>query len=616
MKWARYLILGIVCAGFPVALFAAEMREVKIGIAVTPGFKQSKDWKQKFEKRLAYTSKIFEREAQIKLTAAAYWDWMASEDLDSGDLLDHVITNFPLRGVDLIIGLSRLSEMPDLDKINDLHVLGRARPFSGYMVVRYPNNPLFKIQEETVLSHELGHVFGAIHTQDPNSIMAPIVDKQIPTQFDGVNREILQLTRDIRFNAGIQSLNATFSQQLIKSYQKLMYSEQPLDFYYLLGVLYLNLGQRDEAKKAWEMASKLDDNNAQIHFDLGMLYYSLGDRSGAIRELGRAIAGLNAPWQKARKVEALVTLGEAYIAENSPMPAYNALMRANALDPDHLDVQLNLARVEMLRGQETDAISKFKKLAFSDSANPKIHSYLGEAYSRLNQHQDAVNAYKEALRMVAKKGEPAKYSNILFQIYTQLGASYLQLKDVNQALTSFQAACRIFDTVDCHRSMGEFYFSVGKYEEAARELSGVLQHRKEDSNLYGMLGVALNQLGQTQQAISIFQEGLRYTQDAATKARLHTNIGHLYLQLGRPDFAEKEFQLAMSKDWRNVDAHLGMAMAYMRRTNYMSAERELNTVLQLQPNHQGAKQTLKDVRKLIEQSSQQTVSFRPKSQAS
>jgi hypothetical protein len=84
-------------------------RDLRVGAAVTRDFKTSPDWKEKFERRLAYASKIFETEFKLSLHAVQYWDWLPEgKKQDSNYLLEDLRDRFPLQEVDLVVGLTRL----------------------------------------------------------------------------------------------------------------------------------------------------------------------------------------------------------------------------------------------------------------------------------------------------------------------------------------------------------------------------------------------------------------------------------------------------------------------------------------------------------------------------
>ncbi|MCM8775484.1 MAG: tetratricopeptide repeat protein, partial [Candidatus Omnitrophica bacterium] len=274
-----------------VADAAPPPRILRVGVAVTKDFKSVSDWKPKFERRLAYASKIFETEFGLRFVVSRYWDWSIPDGQQSTDhLLVDLMRRFPLKNVDLVIGLSRLTQEVFTPNKNDFDVLGRTQPFSGYLVLRYPETDLYKIQEETILVHELGHLFGAIHTGDPNTIMFPYVGKQIPSTFTKANRDIILLTRDMDFAKGINALDSETIERLLSSYLVFIQYDQPFEFYYALGHFYLRLGQDEEALRTFQAAEKLNQKLAKLYYDIGVVSWRLGKYEDARQALTKAIS--------------------------------------------------------------------------------------------------------------------------------------------------------------------------------------------------------------------------------------------------------------------------------------------------------------------------------------
>ncbi|MFZ5801915.1 MAG: tetratricopeptide repeat protein [Candidatus Omnitrophota bacterium] len=579
-----------------------EGREIKVGIAVAPSFKMIKGWQEKFKQRLAYTSQIFESEFKIKFIPHVFWDWIPkSEKEDSGMLLAELRETFPLHGIDMVVGLVKLSKIPKLEDMSDVDTLGRARPFSGYVLIRYPNNPLYRVQEETVLTHEIAHIFGATHTDDPMSVMSPRVQNQIPTRFDAANRDVIFATRRIDFKAGVESLDAATSGRLLAAYQILMRGAQPMDFYYMLGVFYLNTGNSQDAIAAWEKAAQYDEFNPYLLSDLGRLFSMAGHYDKAEKTLAKALAGFYKPWQKKRKVEALLYLGEAYLKQNKIAAAYDAFSRAVAIDPQNPEVGLNLAITEIYRQRPKIAINKLKTILSRDGTNIKAMAYLGIAYDKAGFSAEAAKTLADALRMIQKKKDPAGSAQISSDIYNALGNIYMKGNDTKQALASYAAACQVLDTPACREHLGRFLFRLQKYPEAAAELGKVLAVRKDDAELYGITGVSLSMANHPEQAIAMFKEGLNYAKDKKVASMLHRNLGHLYLQFKHPDLAVQEFRMAVTGDYRDVEAHIGLALAEIQLNRYSSAKSELKTALSLDPGNAKAKKLLADVERALSQ---------------
>lgn len=576
-------------------------RTLKVGVAVTGTVKRDRDWKQKFEKRLAYASRIFNSHFQLKFQPARYWDWPFSEDRQDSDLLMHDLKRrFPLAGVDLVMGLSRLTQTEALRDIRDLDVLGRTQPFSGYIVIRYPEEDLFKIQEETILIHELGHLFGAIHTNDRESIMSPIVGRQIPSAFDSTNREIIRLTRDMDFKKGIQDLDDVTIEQLLASYVHFMTHDQPFEFYYALGNFYLKLGQMEDALKALQAAARQEPEKGKIYYDLGMLYWRLGRLQEAREVLEKAVVRFGAPHEKQFKAAAQKLLGGVYFRLGQLDSAYRNWRSAISLDPEDLELIVNLAAVQMAKGNYDEAIRGLKRVLETDETNPKVLSNLGSSFYLKGDYQQAVHFLQKALK--------ASQKEIKFQLdmlapvdpstlHKRLGYAYYHLHNLAKAAEHFQAACRLRSEVPCHKELGRIYFEQKNWSQAVSEFEKVLREESGDASLYGMLGSAWLQLGRYEQAQSAFEKGLKQARAREGKAFFYKQLGNLYLKKKEWARARDAFREASFLNYPDAETHFGLALAYLGANELREAKQSLKATLRLQPDHAQALRILSQLKR-------------------
>ncbi len=598
----RLLTFGIatfVLTAFSVSSTQAEslaMREIRVAAAVSPGFQSLPEWKSDFERRLIYASRIFESEFKIKFKLVRYVKWTPSEEAaEMTSLLEQLRGDINLADVDIVIGLTHYNVAPDHPDMKDLHTLGQARPFSGHLVIRYPANKLYKVQEETVLAHELGHVFGAVHTDDPNSIMSPVVDRQIPVRFDAENRQIILETRAINVNRGAESLPTNMLQRLLRSYLKMIGKNGSSDFYYSIGLFYLQLGQPNDAIKAWKRAVSVDPENPEWRYNLGALYFKSGDFAHAIPELSQAVSGFRFDVQKPMQASALTILGEAYFEQDNMFAANNAWTRALGLQPGDLELQAGLAGVKFKQGQISNAIDDFQRILKKDPKNLRSLIYLGKALHQQQKMPEAVQYFELALTELNRQPRTPGQVQQLSTVYGELGNIYLTLDNQKQAFENFQAACDLAPSGECHKQLGVTMFSMRQWGEASREFAQALQFNKEDADVYGMMGTALAQNDDFPNAVGVFKEGLKYAKDPKMQARLHRNIGNLYLSQKGYDLAEPEFQLALTKDWSDVDSHFGLAMAQLGKDESVSAIDSLRDVLRIDPSNKRAQSMLESI---------------------
>jgi tetratricopeptide (TPR) repeat protein len=596
-KWLIFFVAGSVfltpCQNPAGA--AVFLRKIRVEAVVSAGFRSQPNWKSEFQQRLIYASRIFESEFKIQLVLVRYKDWPGvNENDEPRALLEDLLSKFPLSDVDIVIGLTSVKGGAGAI-VRDPDTIGQARILSGYLVLRYPMNKLYHIQEQTALTHELGHLFGAVHTKDPNSIMFPVIEKQIPSRFDAENHDIIAGTRSIDFRRGVEALPKISIQRLLGSYLKLAMQDQPFDFYYMVGVLYLNLKQYEDTLKMWKRAEAILPGYPRIHYDLGMIYYQLGDQQNSVRELSRAIQGFRFPSQRPDQINALTALGGVFMAQNNLSAAQNAYSRALVLDPKSKNLKRELAAVQLKMGQVNEAIRTFETLLYQDPENLNLLEDLGIAYYDAKRLGESERYLERALQK-APNGSP---ENI--QAHNYLAKIYYQTKRNDKAIGHFKAACASSTSVDCLRGLGQMYFEAGQWDNCIAELATILKVQKDDADVYGTLAVAFMQKGDYNQALPLLREGLRYAKDNKTAAKFYQNTGHILLQLKNYSLAEQEFQMGISKDWSNMECHTGLATVYIRMQNPAAAKAALEDVLRLDPKNKTARELLDQIEKLMQQ---------------
>ena len=186
-------------------------RAVRIKVLVDVPFRaRNARWHEEARGLIEAASDFYEREFELRLLTQSVSAWPEQERIASTvKLLTRLQKEFPLRAksanYDLIVAFTAENVSPYLaagrarvDRIGNC-----AQGLGGYIVA--PVRKLFRYRgtdaepdlDTITLIHEFGHIFGAKHVQDFNSLMHE--DFAYRSDFDRKNREVIRRNRLCRF---------------------------------------------------------------------------------------------------------------------------------------------------------------------------------------------------------------------------------------------------------------------------------------------------------------------------------------------------------------------------------------------------------------------------------
>src|SRR6185437_12591270 len=225
-----------------------------------------------------------------------------------------------------------------------------------------------------------------------------------------------------------------------------------------LGNVLRRMGRLTEAKSCYIEALRLDPNLAMAHNNLGEILLAEGKSDEAERWISQAV---QLDPQSARSHSNLATLA---FERRDFVAAESHVVAARRLDPRQPDARLILARLRFDQGRIEDAGKEYRALLAERPDDPSLKCRLGEVFLELNQREEALACFRNALR-VNPRCAPA-----LGQLATHLrdkvpaeefDALRRLLADPN--LTEHERATLLF-------GLAQVCDARGQYEEAAQHL--------------------------------------------------------------------------------------------------------------------------------------------------
>jgi tetratricopeptide (TPR) repeat protein len=167
----------------------------------------------------------------------------------------------------------------------------------------------------------------------------------------------------------------------------------------------------------------------------------------------------------------------------------------------------------------TDQAAKYLNQAISlDPNHHPSYSLLGRIHFTNGEYRDAAIALEKSLEL----------GSDTLDTYFYLGDAYQKLEQFNEAEEAFLKADGMESEFRTSLRLAELYFEQGKLEKALQYTKKAIQKNDRDANIYNLQGVILNKLNQLPEAIESFQRALKITPDNIV---IIANVGIAYVNM-------------------------------------------------------------------------------------
>lgn len=169
-----------------------------------------------------------------------------------------------------------------------------------------------------------------------------------------------------------------------------------------LGEIYTNTKRFDKAIGLYKKALLLglnDEEQAKVYLNIGVSYMGLTKTDEAIQV-----------WRKAVELypeyaEAYMNLGIAYETKDMADSAKAFWERALGADTEFLAPRVALARLAVSDRRFDDAIARYTEILSTGAKDPRIYAELGFVYEQLDDDDQAISYYGEALKLDPESSE-------------------------------------------------------------------------------------------------------------------------------------------------------------------------------------------------------------------
>ena len=150
--------------------------------------------------------------------------------------------------------------------------------------------------------------------------------------------------------------------------------------------------------------------------------------------------------------------------------------------------------------QHDRAIDAYREALRIDPEDVNAWYDLGATYSQIDQTDKAIEAYREALRIDPEHSD----------VWYDLGATYGKLKQYDKAIEAYREALRIDpEHADVWYDLGATYGKLKQYDKEIAAYLEALRINPEDVNTWYYLGITYGQINQTDKEIDAYRKALR-----------------------------------------------------------------------------------------------------------
>ena len=343
--------------------------------------------------------------------------------------------------------------------------------------------------------------------------------------------------------AGVYVLQSRFEDAL-EIYEKIVEIKSDSDTYRKIGNLLDNIGQSEEAIKAFKNAIKINPKNALAYNDLGYVYDKLNFVDDALKAV-----------EKAMEIDpncalAYNNLGSFYFGSGKYNKAIQLFEKAIKLDSECYLAYINLGLVHNKLGNYPEAVVAYKRAIELSPNNALVFNDLGFALDGVGRSKEATEAYKKAIEI-----DPN-----CFEAYNNLGLICNHSKNYNEAIQLFSKVIEIKpDNAIAICNLGSAYKGLGNHAKAIECYKDAIKIDPNYAGAYYNLGAIKHDLGYSEEAIEAYKKSLDLEPDNKPTWML---LGLGYRELRRYKDAISSFEQIIRLDPNDMEAYFWIGDAY------------------------------------------------------
>lgn len=327
--------------------------------------------------------------------------------------------------------------------------------------------------------------------------------------------------------------------------------------YWLLDVIYSDLGDVEKSLKA-KVAAALLDKNADEWIDVARISADLGHLDQATIFYSRAIE------LDETDVATMFELVELYLKLNKISPARDVMVRAHRVEPANPEVTNQLGRIYLMQGMIQDAVNLFENIlqqnkdtAFLDPEQVQPFRWselnsLAELYYKQKAWHKTIRSIKSIARWLLERGNETWWDDV------KNDAEFDERRDQVKKNLSKENEEQYQLPLDIRVKLLMARMQLGDFDEAREHTKILLKGEPEVYlDLYWEVGVEYMELGHYEEGLELLNQLLPIGDQAPSDLLLA--IGKCEMGLKNWTQAENLFRLVLESDPENIEALVGLA---------------------------------------------------------
>lgn len=392
-------------------------------------------------------------------------------------------------------------------------------------------------------------------------------------------------------------MNETLSMQKYKLYNMLEQKDKafreiekladkyPMESRYriILGDMYLEKGENDNALAAYRKAHEIDPSNPYYIVSMANYYEAINDKASAetlikdalvnekldvdtkVRILSRYIIRLQQTQkgtesanrlfetlleQHPEETELKLMYGSLLVSQNKPDEAKFQFQLVTEMEPENTAAWQQLLNLS-LQSQDLEEVIRICTRCmelFPDA--PEYHFYLGIAYYQQEKYEDALRVYKEGLPVV-----PAENTQLKSDFYGQIGDISYQMGKIDSAFIAYDEALRYNDKNIVVLNNYAYFLSLANKDLKKAERMSAQTIKLEPNNATYLDTYAWIYFKQGNYTLARLYIESALEKDTTKSTELVDHYGDILFMLGEKDKAVEQWKKAkeMGKEGDIID---------------------------------------------------------------